>query len=115
MARLQDRPNGEMPDIDEVVKGLECCKKIDGSECKICPYKHRDGDGCGEALAEDALELLKKQKAMNVAETPKDRIGAPDKSCPKCNIPIYSYVYGMGYLGEIKYCPWCGQAVKWDD
>ena len=64
MARLQDHPIGEMPDIDEVIKGLECCKSIYGSECKLCPYHYRDGDDCIEALAEDALVLLKEQQRI---------------------------------------------------
>lgn len=45
--------------MEKVSKGLECCKKTDGSDCKNCPYT--DEIDCVEFMARDALELLKEQ------------------------------------------------------
>ncbi len=113
-----------MADIEKVIKGLETCIPMkyetnEEKECRHeqCPYgkeNYKPMNGCIWDLMKDALELLKKQKPMNVIETSKDRIGVPEKSCPKCNVPLYEYVYGQGHLGEIGYCQWCGQAVKWE-
>ena len=55
-------------------------------------------------LKDDAkiiLELLK------VQEPKPPIIKKPDIYCPKCNSFFESFQY--------QYCPWCGQAVKWDD
>lgn len=49
-----------MADREKVIKGLECCKKTDGSDCKNCPYT--DENDCVEFMAMDALELLKKNE-----------------------------------------------------
>lgn len=49
----------EMPDMEKVIKGLNCCTHTDGTECPNCPYR-QDND-CVEALIADALALLKEQ------------------------------------------------------
>lgn len=97
-----------MADIQKICNALEKAKDI--IEQWIPMFEQYNTP----SAIDDALELLKKQEPTNVIETSKDRIGVPEKSCPKCNIPIPPYVYGQRYLGEIRYCPWCGQAVKWE-
>ena len=58
-----------MPDLEKVIKGLECCSDMDGNKCSKCPYAKE----CEEAppgavfvgsahLCADALELLKAQE-----------------------------------------------------
>ena len=44
---------------NEVIKGLECCKKGD---CDGCPYKKYRTYGCDGVLREDALKHLQQQK-----------------------------------------------------
>ena len=51
-----------MPDIEKVIKGLECCAKDDCALNDICPYGKEDTNTCIERLSADALELLKEQK-----------------------------------------------------
>ena len=49
-----------MPNMDKVLKGLECCTK---HECgKECPY-HDIDTGCRTDMEIDALALLKEQEA----------------------------------------------------
>ena len=45
-----------MPDIEKVIKGLECCKV----GCTDCPY--RGISDCVTSLNNDAIELLKEQQ-----------------------------------------------------
>ena len=49
-----------MMDIEKVIKGLECCKRKEGNECKGCPYA--ESEYCTQDMATDALALIKKQK-----------------------------------------------------
>ena len=44
-------------DREKVIKGLECCKRKDGNECKVCPYT--ESEYCTEDMVMDALALLK--------------------------------------------------------
>ena len=100
-----------MPDREKVIKGLECCTAFDGKGfplCEECPYE--DEGTCQELdqLHRDALELLKEQEPI----------------APKL-IKMYPHdIYECGNCGhrsvgskdyKAKYCPECGQAVKWDD
>ena len=68
-----------MPDIEKVIKGLECCiEKLDsvcthshGFNCIECPY-YRKCDATrylnGLPLIKDALELLKAQERRHALE-----------------------------------------------
>ncbi len=60
--------------------------------------------GCksGIKYIDDALELLKEQEP--VKPTYEDYFGNKIARCGKCN----------GYIVRYKYCPGCGQAVKWE-
>ncbi len=64
-----------MPDKEKVIKGLECCKwsrqnvKPEKNKCDECPYKDQNimnafsvWRSCTNALAEEALILLKEQE-----------------------------------------------------
>ncbi len=57
-----------MPDLERVIKGLECCK-IPFRKCYNggCPYFKNDG--CKARLKGDALELLKAQEPRLVTES----------------------------------------------
>lgn len=52
---------------EDVIKGLGCCRTIDGNDCQSCPYygKHYEigSGGCSNHLVNDALETIKRQKA----------------------------------------------------
>lgn len=109
-----------MPDREKVLKGLECCEKTDGSDCKNCPYT--DDCDCVEFMSRDALALLKKQEAtikaqqfvlnnaceklkeQKMAMKPKniDKVGG---NCPVC---------GLRMARNHKYCYQCGQEMDWE-
>ena len=51
-----------MEDFEKVVKGYECCLRINGG-CKDCPYWDRtNSNKCEGKLKKDAIELLKEQQ-----------------------------------------------------
>lgn len=49
-----------MADREKVLNGLEACADHTGALCRSCPYDFRK-ESCISDMAEDALELLKKQ------------------------------------------------------
>lgn len=96
-----------MPDREKVIKALACCVfpvskgfpyqshiADEGCEAVECPYR---GD-CDQMLL-DALELLKEQEAVKPI-----RLENWWK-CPSCSGNI---------VANMKYCPGCGKAVKWE-
>ena len=62
-----------MPDLEKVIKGLECCQ-ADGysgfPNCGECPYESYGGCSEHDVMHRDALELLKAQQWVSV----KDRL-----------------------------------------
>ena len=81
----------EMKELEKVIKGLEQFKS---------DFKPFCGNNADWKKVDDALALLKGQEAIK----PKiDAFGHP--YCPKCKILVYE---------TWKFCPHCGQAVKWD-
>ena len=52
----------------EIIQGLECCAHIDGDWCRKCPYEKDFGPAsmfvCTGKMANDALELIKKQQSI---------------------------------------------------
>ena len=50
-----------MPDMEKVVKGLECCSVK--HNCTGCPYFKFDAS-CQDDMNKDALELLKEQSQI---------------------------------------------------
>ena len=99
-----------MEKFEKVIKGLECCMNSDMSMClDKCPY-HTDGCSGGVKMMRDALSLLKAQepkKLRCIRRLTKVMKGI----CPVCEREIESVIHGR----SIKFCKYCGQAVKWDD
>ena len=54
-----------MPDMEKVVKGLECCSVK--HNCTGCPYFKFDAS-CQDDMNKDALELLKNQNTKTVGD-----------------------------------------------
>jgi hypothetical protein len=56
-----------MPDMEKVIKGLECCQYPSKSHCDGCPYVY-DGlcstNDCTADLASDALAMLEEQQKL---------------------------------------------------
>jgi len=94
-----------MPDMEKVIKGLECAIGIRGvKNCDNCPY---DNDfnclGC-DIVMRDALALLKEQEPVE----PRSMSDcAWQYSCGECKKPLYAHGFA--------YCPWCGRRIKWQD
>lgn len=62
-----------MPNIEKVMKGLECCSQMAGEACRKCPYTNECDDGlfAGSAhLAADALTLLREYNEVNATIEP---------------------------------------------
>ena len=57
---------------------------------------------------------LKEQEATMVIESENMYTGLPITHCPKCGKSLDRYLYGRRQEGEINFCPYCGQAVKWN-
>lgn len=106
-----------MVDLEKVIKGLEICLKEDANMCETnCPYFHQ----CGaiyennEALMKDVLSLLKAQE-----QKPPRFVVAYDKifyACDNCGKSLLVLINAEGVKSVVnmpKYCPECGQAVKW--
>ena len=98
-----------MPDREKVIQGLEHCKResehIYDNPCKGCPYYEKKA--CGN-LCRDALALLKEQEAVEPKKTTYQRADhtiAYRYRCGTCDMSIFP---------SYKYCPFCGQAVKWE-
>jgi len=51
-----------MPDIEKVIKGLECCFR--GNDCRNCPYREVFDPAldCIDMTREDAIALLKEYR-----------------------------------------------------
>jgi len=88
---------------EQVIKGLEHCDFGVSDPCyeKECPY-YQSHD-CTDELKNDILVLLKEQYAVRPDYEPTTL----SWSCGNCGQPFDRCKY--------KYCPNCGQAVKWDD
>ena len=101
-----------MPDIEKVIKGLECCFNPNSENsclcnCKECPYNPPDDEDwtqmCQVDLNRDALALLKDLEPVEPFEE-----GIMDFNCGNCGAGLY-------YDHDWEYCPHCGRKVKWDD
>lgn len=84
LTMLVDRRN------DDTCEGLKCCK-----------------------IAEDTLELLNEQKAIEPIYIENPYTHLPVSYCPKCREPISKFITGNPYK-ETKYCHYCGQEVRWE-
>lgn len=97
-----------MIDREKVVKGLQCLARTRepaSNPCKDCGYVDSPNFAiCVVDVAIDALELLKNEPlpVLNVG-----KYGVYYGDCPACGKRIYYKIS--------RFCPHCGQAVKWDD
>ena len=101
-----------MADIEEVIKGLECC--YNRYDCEQCPYatKYDPSLDCIDKTRADAIELLKEQQAKKgkwIPVAPDTRGYTNQFECPHCG----SFVHLGTYEKECDYdyCPYCGSYV----
>lgn len=88
----------------EAVEILEEVRTLDDS---MFAYDH----AYNEAL-DMAIEVLKAQEPKRVSVVNNGFTGLPVTHCPKCHTPIDMFYGAHG--AETEFCPWCGQAVKWE-
>jgi len=94
----------------KAIKGLEICSRIGRPNCVGCPYEK----GCMAILAKDVLELLKTQEPK-----PPRFVVAYDRvfyACDNCGKSLIVMLNREGMVLQDdapKYCPECGQEVKW--
>ena len=95
-------------DKENVINGLKCCSSKGMSACasEKCPYypDKYEWDECTSQLANDALELLKEQEPLVI-----HKCGFA-ATCPECNLS-----WMMWQPDHMRYCPYCGKAMKWDE
>ena len=60
----------------------------------------------------EAIALLKAHEAKRVSVVHNGFTGLPVTHCPKCHRPIDMFFGAQGV--STNFCPWCGQAVKWE-
>lgn len=94
-----------MVDKEKVLAGLESCADRTGALCRTCPYDFVHNENCMGDMAQDALELLKEQGAVEPEVQIQNEIDRIYR-CPKCHKAFF-------YMNQ-RYCDYCGQAVKWD-
>ena len=110
-----------MIDLEKVIKGLSCCAKWtaenDIDACNSCPYHHShfsyDDNNCVSAVNNDAIALLKEQEPKAIEYHDNPYTGLPVAHCPNCK--RYARQFHSSVEEETHYCPWCGQAVNWND
>ena len=91
-----------MADRDKVITQLESMR-----------YYHRSvGDNITADIANDAIVLLKEQEALPIVYHDNPYTGLPVAHCPKCG--KFARQYHAVYEEETKFCPYCGQEVKWE-
>ena len=67
-----------------------------------------------ENLAHTIKEVIDRMKVMEAERVSivRDDDGLPEAHCPKCDAHIDMF---GAHCVETRFCPWCGQAVKWND
>ena len=67
-----------MPDLKNVIKGLECCAHDDIGDCDNCPY-NENTRYCDTQLMRDAIAMLKVQepRVMTLKEINHLKYGSP--------------------------------------
>ena len=99
-----------MIDREKVIKGLqierECVARDCDRDCRTCDLA-KEWEWL-LSVYDDALELLKEQE-------PKTVLNRDDGYyCPQCST-IATRIMGVQKLHPgTRYCPYCGQAVKWE-
>ena len=87
-----------MIDREKIIKEFE----------KICEYTLRPHEF---QVLNDVLALLKEQESKPIRYKENWMTGLPVAHCPKCGKALYQVL--PADEDETKFCPWCGQAVKW--
>ena len=108
-----------MPDREKIIKGLqierECVSRDCDRDCGKCDLvQERDWL---LSVYDDALALLKEQEAKPMTEYD------DGWDCPRCGLKLVGKTASGYPCNEldlpddeiVKYCPVCGQAVKWND
>ena len=97
-----------MSEREKVIKALDT-HLSPPTVCDDCLYVDV-GRNCYRLLLTDALKLLKEQEAE-----PQTVLFREDgEYCPRCST-ITTRIMGVQKLHRgTKFCPYCGQAVKWD-
>lgn len=97
-----------MTDREKVIKGLKCCNMPNNHD--DCPYNMATHYNiCTHQLLTDAIALLKDQEAV------KPFIRIHDANISNGTEHVCGYCNGSFLHQHVKFCPWCGKAVKWDD
>ena len=98
-------------DAKTVIKAWEIFR--DSNPYGICDGREfraiTDPEYCMSTMIEDTIALLKEQEAVepcNIYSMTLSGKVTPHIFCGKCNKEIYA-IYA--------FCPFCGQAVKWND
>lgn len=94
-----------MTDREKVIYSIERCVSHVPDACRDCSYdNYGEYNACVDKMLRDALELLKEQEPVkpNVRWVK----GVSGGTCPKCLDWVQR---------SYNYCPFCGQAVKWND
>ena len=95
-----------MVDKEKVLVGLESCADRTGALCRTCPYDFIHNENCMGDMAQDALELLKEQEAVEPILKRKGKSKMyNDYVCPVCDNEV---VY------EQCYCSECGKPFLWE-
>lgn len=92
-----------MVDREKVIYSIERCICHVPNACRDCAYDPDPYNMCVETLLKDALSLLKAQEPVE----PRYIDGKRNHfiMCGNCKTDL---IRGM------KYCSYCGKAVKWD-
>ena len=104
---LTEKGGMVMDERDKVIKGFEYCDLGASGTCyeKECPY-YQSHD-CTDELKNDILDLLKEQEPVRVGKKIKAGYVVLDfYQCGYCKNAIRK---------PWRYCPFCGQAVKWNE
>ena len=95
-----------MVDREKVLAGLKSCADSTGALCRTCPYDFIHNENCMGDMAQDALELLKEQEAVEPILKRKGKSKMyNDYVCPVCDNEV---VY------EQCYCSECGKPFLWE-
>jgi hypothetical protein len=104
-----------MADLKKVIKALECLADRVKVCTSDCPYYAPRGVTCFQAMAADAIALLKEQGPI------KPTLSIDTWICSKCGHTLESQELiddkenpQVLIHEQYEYCPCCGRAVKWD-
>ena len=104
-----------MADREKVIKAWEIFR--DSNPYKLCSGREfraiREPKYCMGQMIEDTIALLKEQETKPIAYTDNPNTGLPVAHCPKCGKFARQFDY-YTTIEETHFCPWCGQAVKWE-